>query len=287
MKFRIIELFGGIGACTAALKRLGIDVEVVDYVEIDKYAVASYNAINGTNFEPQDIQKWDKDVKADLIMHGSPCQDFSIAGKQMGGDEGSGTRSSLMYETIRIVGKVRPRYVIWENVANVLSKTHKHNFDQYLQRMQMLGYHNYWQVLNAKDYGIPQNRQRVFVVSVKGFVFPEGKKLTLRLKDMLEDEVDEKYFLSQKGVNYVTNEKRLEKNYTNLDADCSAPLTAKGQSNWTGSFISDNPQSVIVSNRGGNIVKQTDIATTLLARDYKGFGNQQMNAVIEDINGKE
>lgn len=241
-KFKVIELFGGIGACTAALKRIGIDFEVVDYVEIDKYAVASYNAINGTHFEPQDVTKWDKDLKADLIMHGSPCQDFSIAGKQQGGDEGSGTRSSLMYETIRIVEKVQPRYVIWENVKNVISNKHKHNFDKYLTRMQMLGYHNYWQVLNAKNYGIPQNRERVFVVSVRGYVFPEGKKLALRLKDMLEDEVDEKYFLSQKGVNYVTNEKRLEKNYTNLNADCSASLTAKGQSNWTGSFISEKDE---------------------------------------------
>lgn len=122
MRIRLLELFGGIGACTQALKRLGIDVEIVDYVEIDKYACASYNAINGTNFEPQDILKWDKDIEVDLIMHGSPCQDFSIAGKQMGGDKGSETRSSLMYETIRIVEKLKPKYVVWENVKNLLSK---------------------------------------------------------------------------------------------------------------------------------------------------------------------
>lgn len=84
---RLLELFGGIGACTSALKRLGIDFEIADYVEIDKYAVGSYNAINNTHFDPQDIRKWDKDIKVDLIMHGSPCQDFSVAGKQAGGDE--------------------------------------------------------------------------------------------------------------------------------------------------------------------------------------------------------
>lgn len=84
---RILELFGGIGACTTALKRIGIETEIADYVEIDKYAVASYNAINGTNFAPQDITTWDKDLECDLIMHGSPCQDFSIAGQQAGGDE--------------------------------------------------------------------------------------------------------------------------------------------------------------------------------------------------------
>ena len=120
MKLKVIELFGGIGACTKAMKRLGVEVEVVDYVEIDKHACASYNAINGTNFEPQDVSLWDKDVEVDLIMHGSPCQDFSIAGKQAGGNEGSGTRSSLMYETLRIVRKLMPKYVIWENVKNLL-----------------------------------------------------------------------------------------------------------------------------------------------------------------------
>lgn len=107
-------------------------------MEIDKYAVASYNAINGTNFEPQDICKWDKDMEVDLIMHGSPCQDFSVAGKQAGGDKDSGTRSSLMYETVRIVEKLKPKYVIWENVKNLLSKTHRHNFDNYLDTLTIL-----------------------------------------------------------------------------------------------------------------------------------------------------
>lgn len=199
---KVLELFGGIGACSKALERLNIEHEVVDYVEIDKYAVKSYNAIHGTNFEPQDITQWDKDIECDLIMHGSPCQDFSLAGLQAGGDEGSGTRSSLMYETIRIVKKLKPKYVIWENVKNVISKKHRHNFDNYLQEMESLGYTNYYQVLNAKDYGIPQNRERVFTISIrndidKEFVFPEKQELTLRLKDMLEDEVDEKYYLSE------------------------------------------------------------------------------------------
>lgn len=86
-QIRVLELFGGIGACSSALDRLGIEYEIADYVEIDKYAVKSYNAIHNTNFEPQDIREWDKDIKVDLIMHGSPCQDFSLAGKGLGGDE--------------------------------------------------------------------------------------------------------------------------------------------------------------------------------------------------------
>ena len=213
-KLRIMECFGGIGACSKALERLGIDYEIADYVEIDKYAVKSFNAIHNTNFEPQDICTWDKDIEVDLIMHGSPCQDFSLAGKQAGGDEGSGTRSSLMYETIRIVKKLKPKYVIWENVKNLLSKKHRHNFDAYLEVMDQLGYTNYYQVLNAKDYGIPQNRERVFTISIrndlnKNFSFPDKQELTLKLKDMLESEVEEKYYLSDKMLKYISanNEK--------------------------------------------------------------------------------
>ena len=207
---RVVELFAGIGACSKALKRIGIDVEIVDAVEIDKYAMASFNAIHNTNFETQDITTWDKDLKdIDLITHGSPCQDFSIAGKQAGGDLGSGTRSSLMYETIRIVGKIRPKYVLWENVKNILSKKHKHNFEAYIETMKVLGYNSYYKVLDAKDYGVPQHRERVYTVSIrkdidnKNFVFPEPMELKLRLKDVLEDEVEEKYYLSEKMQDYV------------------------------------------------------------------------------------
>lgn len=161
---RIIELFAGIGACSTALKRIGKNIEIVDAVEIDKYAMASFNAIHGTNFETQDITKWDKDFKdIDLITHGSPCQNFSISGKQEGGDIGSGTKSSLMYETIRIVGKIRPKYVLWENVKNLLSQKHKHNFDTYIETMNILGYNSYYQVLNAKDYrNTPKQRKSLY-----------------------------------------------------------------------------------------------------------------------------
>ena len=200
---KVLELFAGIGACSKALERLGIEHEIVDAVEIDKYAVQSFNAIHGTNFEPQDITKWDKDIECDLIMHGSPCQDFSVAGKGAGGDKDSGTRSSLMYETLRIVEKLKPKYVIWENVKNLLSKKHRHNFDAYLDAMRELGYTNYYQVLNAKDYGVPQNRERVFTVSILNggkFEFPPKQELTVKLKDILEKEVDEKYYLSDEQV---------------------------------------------------------------------------------------
>lgn len=202
---RVLELFAGIGACSKALTNLGIEHEIVDAVEIDKYAIKSFNAIHGTNFEPQDITTWDKDVECDLIMHGSPCQDFSVAGRGAGGDKDSGTRSSLMYETLRIVEKVKPKVVIWENVKNLLSKKHRHNFDAYIKAMYDMGYNSYWQVLNAKDYGVPQNRERVFTISLAAgwpgeFTFPQKQELTKRLKDVLEDNVDEKYYLSDKQV---------------------------------------------------------------------------------------
>lgn len=216
---KVLELFAGIGACSKALENLGIKHEIVDAVEIDKFAIQAFNAIHGTNFGPQDITKWDKDIECDLIMHGSPCQDFSIAGKQAGGDEGSGTRSSLMYETLRIVEKLRPKYVIWENVKNLLSDKHRHNFDAYLEAMEGIGYTNWYQVLNAKDYGVPQNRERVFTVSISDryiidndllgvedlYKFPERQPLTKRLKDILEDKVDDKFYLSDKQVTSLIN----------------------------------------------------------------------------------
>lgn len=233
--FKILELFGGIGACSSALTKLGIKYEIADYVEIDKYAVKSYNAIHGTNFEPQDITQWDKNIELDLIMHGSPCQDFSLAGKQAGGDKDSGTRSSLMYETIRIVEKLKPKYVIWENVKNLLSKKHRHNFDAYLETMKQLGYTNYYQILNAKDYGIPQNRERIFTVSIRsdidtGFMFPEKQELKLKLKDMLEDKVDEKYYLSESKIRKIANWKAYQKPFEKVQGknNIVPTLTARG-----------------------------------------------------------
>ena len=259
---KILELFGGIGACSKALEKLGIEYEIADYVEIDKYAVKSFNAIHDTNFEPQDICKWDKDLEVDLIMHGSPCQDFSLAGLQAGGDEGSGTRSSLMYETIRIVEKLKPKYVIWENVKNVISKKHVHNFNNYIARMSELGYTSYYQVLNAKDYGIPQNRERVFTVSIrndldKGFMFPPKKELKLKLKDMLEDEVDEKYYLSEKMMNYVLDNNETQKgtkwegraDNDTLNSNIAHTLSVRGaggsQRAGVSNFIVDNCEDEI------------------------------------------
>lgn len=249
---KVLELFGGIGACSKALDNLGIDYEIVDYVEIDKYAVKSFNALHGTDFVPQDICKWDKDLEVDLLMHGSPCQDISIAGSQAGADKGSGTRSSLMYETLRIIKKIRPKYVIWENVRNLLGRTHFHNFKAYLDCMEELGYRNYYKVLNARDFGVPQNRERVFTVSIRNdvdnnFEFPEGKELKLKLKDILEDNVDEKYYLSDKMVKYIsrTGTENYRNNDCRINLDVARPLTTEqnkraGTTNYLSDDLPDN-----------------------------------------------
>ena len=219
---KVLELFAGIGACSKALERLEIEHQIVDAVEIDKFAIKSFNAIHGTEFETQDITRWDKDIQVDLIMHGSPCQDFSVAGKQAGGDIGTGTRSSLMYETIRIVNKLKPKYVIWENVKNLLSKNHIHNFNNYINIMCEGGYNSYYKILNAKDYGIPQNRERVYTISIrkdidKGFEFPPKEELKLKLKDMLEDVVDENYYVTDKMKKYILDldEKQCNTKWSN------------------------------------------------------------------------
>lgn len=229
---KVLELFSGIGACSKALTNIGVEHEIVDAVEIDKYAIKSFNAIHGTNFEPQDITKYDKDIDVDLIMHGSPCQDFSNAGLGRGGDEGSGTRSSLMYETLHIVEKLKPKYVIWENVKGILSKKHKHNFEAYQERMKELGYDNYYQVLNAKDYGVPQNRERVFTVSIRNdlnqeFEFPPTQVLEKKLKDILEPQVDEKYYFSDEQVSKIKMSPFNQARTRIQDGDVSQTLCAR------------------------------------------------------------
>lgn len=253
MKLKVLELFGGIGACTKALERLGVDYELADFVEIDKYAVQSFNAMHGTHFEPQDITEWDKEMDVDLIMHGSPCQDFSVAGAGAGGDEGSGTRSSLMYETVRIVDKLRPKYVIWENVKNLLSKKHKHNFDAYLDTLEKLGYTNYYKVLNAKDFGVPQNRERVYTISIRndqpqGFVFPDGEPLQIRLKDVLEHDVDEKYYLSDEQVNKIKLS-TFNQNRTRIQGDIAQTLCAR---DFKDPKCVEDPKVIKVGSRWGN-----------------------------------
>ena len=231
MKIRVFTAFSGYDSQCMALDRLheqfpDFEYELVGWAEIDKYAIQAHNAVYpqwaDRNFG--DISKidWDAVPDFDLFTYSSPCQDFSSAGKQAGGTEGSGTRSSLLWECRRAIIAKRPKYLLLENVAALVSKKFLPLFNKWQAELASYGYNNFAQVLNAKDYGIPQNRQRVFLVSIldenASYCFPEKMPLTKRLKDVLEQNVDEKYYLSDLCIN------RLEKNMGGgkLEADVEA-----------------------------------------------------------------
>ena len=203
----VLETFAGIGSQRKALDRLAkkydLKINYLPPIEIDKYAIASYNAIHGTNHRTKDITKTKGSEygKIDLLTYSFPCQDISIAGKQAGFSKGSGTRSGLLWEVERILKEMKylPKVLLMENVRNLVSEKHMPDFQEWIKELERLGYSNYWKILNAKDYGIPQNRERVFMVSILGkynYTFPQPEPLKLRLKDMLEDKVDEKYYLN-------------------------------------------------------------------------------------------
>lgn len=204
---QILELFGGIGSPRCALRNIGIPVKAIDYVEIDEKAVRSYNAMFADElaYKTQSVVGWN--LKPDILIHGSPCQDFSIAGHQKGADEGSETRSSLMWETIHIIeqmGEWKPKYVIWENVKNVTSRHMKANFKRYLSEMERLGYTSNYKLLDAREFGLPQARERVFTVSQLGnerFSFDDLIKTPMRdIKDFLLPDAPPVYDVTQPSV---------------------------------------------------------------------------------------
>ena len=215
-KIRLIELFAGIGAQAKALENLGADFEHWKVCEYDKYAVKSYNAIHGTSFKPSDIRNIhgkyleisDLEKYFYIMTYSFPCQDLSMAGKQTGMKKGEGTRSGLLWEVERILhelsrGGQLPQMLLMENVPAVHGKRNVDDFADWIRLLDDIGYQSYWKDLNATDFGIPQNRDRCFMVSVLGrysFSFPEGFQLEKSLEDMLEEEVDEKYFLSEDRV---------------------------------------------------------------------------------------
>lgn len=214
---KILELFGGIGSPRIALRNIGIPVKAIDYVEIDEKAVRSYNAMfaNELPYKTQSVVDWN--LKPDILIHGSPCQDFSIAGKQQGADQGTETRSSLMWETIHIIqqmGVWKPRYVIWENVKNVLSKHMIHNFNRYLSEMHKMGYANSFEVLDARDFGLPQARQRVFTVSVLGgepFEFDDLIRYPMKPLELFLSDYGEEHIVTQPSVLNVIGQSGIQR----------------------------------------------------------------------------
>lgn len=223
---RLIELFAGYGSQAMALKRIGASFEHYKVVEFDKYAIASYNAVHGTDFPTMDITKAhavdlaveDTEHFTYLLTYSFPCTDLSVAGKQMGMSKGSGTRSGLLWEVERILTEIRdsggelPQILFMENVPQVHSQDNMPDFRKWLDFLESLGYVNYWQDLNAKNYGVAQNRERCFMFSFLGeynYHFPNPIPLDKRLKDYLESDVDEKY--------YINNEKAQKLIQTLID----------------------------------------------------------------------
>ena len=210
---RVFEAFAGYGSQSIALRNIGVPHEVVAISEIDKYAIIAYEAIHGQVNNLGDISKIDvSDIpKHDLFTYSFPCQDISTAGRQRGIQKGE-TRSGLLYECEKIIEHCKPKYLLMENVKNLVSKKFKPQFDEWLNYLESLGYTNYWSVLNAKDFGVPQNRERVFCVSILGehkpYEFPKPIELDKQLKDILESNFDKKYYLSDEVQNRfkITNQ---------------------------------------------------------------------------------
>ena len=224
---KLFSLFSGIGAFEKALERLKVEYELIGFSEVDKYAIKSYcaihNVLDDKNYGDIKLINENSLPDFDIMTWGFPCQDISIAGKLKGIKEGK-TRSGLYYEGYRILKAKRPQVSIIENVKNLTSKRFKNEFESILKDLSDLGYNNYWQVLNAKDYRIPQNRERVFIISIRKdidndkFTFPEKMQLQLKLKDLLEETVDEKYYLTEKGIGrLIKKNNKLIRNNNNPD----------------------------------------------------------------------
>ena len=311
---RLIELFAGVGSQAMALKRLGANFEHYRVVEFEKYAIKSYNAIHGTDFEPMDITKIigsdlgisDTDKYCYIMTYSFPCQDLSVAGKQKGMTKGSGTRSGLLWEVERLLNEVDnlPQVLLMENVPQVHGKKNMEDFQRWIDFLESKGYSNYWQDLNAKNYGVAQNRNRCFMVGILGdysFKFPGPIELKKVMKDYLEDEVDEKYYINnekaQKLIQKLIDNGTLANTILTdrqTDRQTDVALTEQSVSQQKEKLQTVSRQdmtqelatcgqteTVLLKNQCNDFERHTDIATTLMARDYKGFGNQSMNGVIE------
>lgn len=261
MKVKLLSLFSGIGAPEKALTNLGIDYDLVGYSEIDKYASKAYSLIHNIPEAKNlgDITKIDTDnlpEDIDLITYGYPCQDISVAGKQRGfiDENGKRTRSGLFFEALRIIQRTQPKVAIAENVKALIGKKFATEFKIVLDSLNEAGYNNYWKVLNAKDFGVPQNRERVFIVSIRKdldngeFIFTEKQELNLRLKDILEKNVDEKYYLKDTKQFFINNSLLQESKgngfrfapHIKNNAHMAKTITTRSGGRMDDNFILDN-----------------------------------------------
>lgn len=242
-KIRVATMFSGIGAIEYALKRLNLTSEILFACDIDKFVKQSYFA----NYEISEDQ-WYSDVKRidgnkykgkiDLLVGGSPCQSFSMIGKRKGLED---TRGTLFYEFARVVKEAQPNVFIYENVKGLINHDKGNTFETIKATFNQLGYKYYYQVLNSKNYGIPQHRERIFVIGFKDkstrFAFPEPIPLEYKMQDFLEDFTESKFYLKEKGVKFVTSSKNRKKRYTQINGDIALCQKANQQFNWHGDFI--------------------------------------------------
>jgi DNA (cytosine-5)-methyltransferase 1 len=215
---KLLSLFTGIGAFETALKNCNISFELVNFCEINKPATLAYCAVHEEDINKNlwDVSKtdWNQIPKIDLLTHGSPCQSFSISGRGEGGDQGSGTKSSLMWNTVEAISILKPTWVIWENVKNLLSAKHRHNFENYLKTLEGYGYTNSYAVLNSKYFDSPQSRERIFVISNL-----EGKQVNLDFPKSLTKNftsIEEQPTDQQALPIHVTDEMKIRKSEKTL-----------------------------------------------------------------------
>lgn len=236
---RLIELFAGYGSQALALENLGVEFEHYLAVEFDSYAITSYNALHGTSYLTQDIKELkdlnvvETNIYDYIVTYSFPCTDLSLAGKGEGMKRG--TRSGLLWEVERLLSssKELPQILIMENVPMIHSKVHKDDFNEWISFLTSLGYSNQWEDLNAKDYGIPQNRTRTFMVSILGdyeYHFPKPIPLYLKLKDLLEYDVNESFYLSKEKIKSIMNWNAQQDPFKDIEKEkeLSPTLTARG-----------------------------------------------------------
>lgn len=310
-KIRVFEAFAGYGSQSMALRRLGIDFEVVGISEIDKYAIQTYMAVHGDTPNYGDISKidWSSVPDFDFLTYSFPCTDISTAGQQKGLAEGSGTRSSLLWECRKAIEAKRPKYLLMENVKNLVAKKFTPYLKEWIIFLEGQGYSNYTKVLNAKDFGVPQNRERVFMVSILGevsFHFPKPFTLEKRLRDVLEKDVDESFYLSEKVVNTLLarNEKNKAKGngfkfeptmgdviastigtHSN-DRDCDNYVYVVGNTNPSGHgmngnvFDSNGLCPTLTTNKGEGPRILESVPTDLSSKGEK-YGNKRVQSLVD------
>lgn len=241
---RLATVFSGIGAVEQAFHRLNLNHTIVFAGDIDSHVKKSYlgNYKLNEDFWHNDITQFDASKfrnQVDILVGGSPCQAFSMVGKRAGLED---TRGTLFYEFARVVDEVQPKIFIYENVKGLLNHDNGKTWEVVRSVFHSLGYDLYFQIMNSKDYGIPQHRERIFVVGfhtppINGFRFPEKIELEHTMQDFLEDYTDSKYFLREKGVKFVTSSKNRQKRYTQINGEIALCQKANQQFNWHGDFI--------------------------------------------------